>query len=1022
MGKLNDKMTELAAKIKEKSDYPEGLKINIDKMIEIVDSKLEGFGYGGDATPDDVTIGRTFRSGDSTDLQVGTMVYSEATVEKNIVTIPAGRIQEEVTVTIPSGSVEVSKNIVTVTEGYVENQFIDIPKATRVDIDGGFNFTPGYADDDFFNSLEGSISVNKNEVTIVGGLIPTSYIEIATGSVEVSKNIVTVTEGYVENGTIEVPNGTVTVNGFTVNVTEGYVENKDIPIDIEHSSGLTVNKNVVTVGKGYIEEEASISVALGSVTLNGKNVNISEGYVENGTLTVSTGNVSLEGKIVTIKEGYVENGTIEVPSGAVQVWLGDVIVFPGYVESEVISIGYGNIEINGKNITISQGWFSDKQYEVESGEVIVDNEQNKVIVRHGYVEDNEIYITGGSQLIKVTAYNPAREGFTAPEKVVISGMGEITTDWGETFNFSDINGTYTITEYTKYKKGFKRRYKQINGNYYIGGYKKGSDENSDFNSHWYISSIENGYGYSALARFDGDEIPSGVNNWNVEVVGNLSIPTEIINTEVTTLNETITAYRATGFDENNGIWLVDEEPIEISSYATTPQTNAIYLAPGGKLLGQCIDRELIIPKNNLVRRWKSQGRHFVDAIWGTKMNPRGDISFDELGYCGNTNSPLIKTARSYLNAPNTLTLTKQITMACFVKPFSGTGMIFGFGEKPHDRPVLAIHMNGATFTINGMSYFDTGIEYGKWNFVAMTRDISEDASTYRGKFFVNGKCVREFQESHYPYAYPTLVGVMSDESVFESAGYVTGQIDEACVWHRILSDEEIADMAKGVVSFNWDIPEKPYIQEQPVLYAPLTDTSVICPSGQRVHFNDVGDLEVLDSSGFFRNQAFWNYKNVDGEMSNEHKRLAFSFRPDLLDPAAHSICLEIYFEKFENVNVWYETNILSTTGNVSSILRAVNSSDNTSSVNLAHTEGRGKSVMVPCGQWLFVAITVNNGTSRIYVNGVYKGGSTDISTTLKWGDAIYLLDGYMKLKAGIRNVRIYNRILSDEEIVKIHGN
>jgi hypothetical protein len=373
-------------------------------------------------------------------------------------------------------------------------------------------------------------------------------------------------------------------------------------------------------------------------------------------------------------------------------------------------------------------------------------------------------------------------------------MGEVTTEWDDgTYDFSDINGTYIITEDTKYKKGFDRLYKQVNGKYYIGGYNADAEEWSDFSNHWFISETKDGYGNSAKAYFEGDNIPSGANNWYSWEIGTLSIPTEVTNTEVTALSETFLARSITAFNAETSEW-TEGDTVDISSYSLLPQTNGIYFAQGGKLIGQHIDRELHIPENGLVRRFKAVDGHFVDTVWGTEMMPTGDISYDELGFHGNNSAPMAVKEGSYLSCQNTLTIPDNMTMVCFVKPYSGTGLLFGFGDKSDDQADIAFQTHGATFR-GQIEQFDTGIVHGRWNVLVMTRIWDNSNRKVTAKLYTNGKPVHSIEnESLMREHGRSYIGVMADSAVFSSSGSVIGQIDEACIWNRILTDEEIADI------------------------------------------------------------------------------------------------------------------------------------------------------------------------------------------------------------------------------------
>ena len=119
---------------------------------------------------------------------------------------------------------------------------------------------------------------------------------------------------------------------------------------------------------------------------------------------------------------------------------------------------------------------------------------------------------GGFELVKVTEYMPYRAALTAPEKVVISGMGTVESEWGDSADFSDVNGTYTVTDETKYLSGLKRVYKQEGGKYYLRGYDPADYEYADYGAYWCITQYTSNSRWDAKAVFDGKDIPSGTNN------------------------------------------------------------------------------------------------------------------------------------------------------------------------------------------------------------------------------------------------------------------------------------------------------------------------------------------------------------------------------------------------------------------------------------------------------------------------------------------------------------------------------
>ena len=434
----------------------------------------------------------------------------------------------------------------------------------------------------FGDALPGDVSAGMTFSSYSSGKLQTGTMPDT--AVSIAGNIVTVPAGRIrEEQILTVGSGSVTIDGGTVDIKAGYVENGTLTIAA--SSGLSVSGAKVTVGKGYLSEDDEVTIQSGSAAVNGNTVTITEGYLPEQTVTISSGSVSIDRNKVTVTEGYVQNNTLTV----------------------------------------------------QSGSVTYHPDQSKVIVAEGYISDDEIDIPAGFQLVKVTNYHPAREGFDAVGSVVVS-VGNVEGEYGAA-DFSDVDGTYVVTPETQYKKGMDRIYKQQNGRYYLCGYEPENDWGDS--PHWYISETIGNYGWNSKMYFNGNTIPSGANSWYSEMVGNFTMTTTLNIVTVEGLSETTSAVSVTGFDDENADWQTGEA-VDVSGYSLTPQTDGIYYLKGGKLIGQHIDRELNIPQDGLVRRWKAVGKHLVETFWGTEMLPDGEISFDESGYCGNTAAPLSK--------------------------------------------------------------------------------------------------------------------------------------------------------------------------------------------------------------------------------------------------------------------------------------------------------------------------------------------------------------------------------------------
>jgi hypothetical protein len=260
----------------------------------------------------------------------------------------------------------------------------------------------------------------------------------------------------------------------------------------------------------------------------------------------------------------VEKNIVTVPAGRIR-------------EEQTLTVSPGSVSIDGNTVTVAEGYVQNDTLTVPAGNVAISDDNSKVIVTEGYVQADEIDLpSAGFQLVKVTDYHPAREGFTAPSQVVVSGIGAIGSvedDWYT--DGSAANGTYVITEDTRYKKGYSRVYKQVDGKYYLAGYDSSADEWSDTGSQWFIGTSPTSYGWGALLYYEGENIPSGSAIWQNMDYGSATVTTSITNAEVSSLIETSLAQSVTAFDTETAEW-TEGDSVDISSYSITPQINGIY--------------------------------------------------------------------------------------------------------------------------------------------------------------------------------------------------------------------------------------------------------------------------------------------------------------------------------------------------------------------------------------------------------------------------------------------------------------
>lgn len=1078
------------------------------------------------ATADDILKGKLSvdTNGEMIEGKIPTV---EATFSENTVTVPAGYIPEEQTLTIPAATPTMRDNVVTVPQGYVtESQVFTVPEMTAtlsentVTVPKGYNpakqvFTvPAAAEP---KVTDNTVTINKgyqaeqktvtiaemaepsvsaNAVTIGKGYNPaqkTVTIPEAPAP-DVSANVVTVNPGYVASKqTITIPEaGDLSVSGNTVSVPVGYIKSKrtaTIPeaaepsvtankvtinagyvpeqrtITIPEAAEPSVSGNVVTIKQGYNAAEKTVSVPeAGALTVSDNVVTVPVGYIKTQrTATVQeAGEPTVSGNVVTVKKGYVKSEkTVTVPesSGAevnkntvtvgkgyleedltVEIPMGQLGVYDngsgwnlgeGYYNETTLEVPSGSITISGNTVTISAGYLERKELTIPAGSVTIDTTVNKVIVSEGYVQSEELDLPGGFQLVKVTNYHPAREGFTAPSQIVISGIGTIGSDDYGT-DGSAANGTYVITEDTKYKKGYARVYKQVDGKYYLAGYDSSAAEWAEYSSQWFIGTSTTSYGWSALLYYEGADIPAGEATWKNMDYGSATVTTTITNETISSLTETSLAQSVTAFDPDTAEW-TEGDSVDISSYSITPQTNGIYFVQGGKLIGQPIDRELHIPKDGLVRRFKAVDGHFVDTVWGTEMLPHGDISYDELGYCGNSAAPMAGKTGSYLSGASTYSFEKKdYTFNIFVKPFftNSTMMAFAIASGSDTKFSLCFGETPmATVSSWGDSYFIKGTtkpKFGRWNMGTATlratvNPDNNERMDLTVSFYLNG--VFQSSKTYVNNGWDFFHG--NTFIFFDSAdvtSHLHGQIDEACIWDRILTDEEIADMAKGLEDFNWDIPVKPYEQKQPVLYAPLTDTSKNCPTGQSIHINNVQNTEPLSERGFFRDGAYWNYRTNDsGSLEYEYVCIGQNYS-SLYTSGSFTVCIDVYVEGYRDGINWqnydFETSIISSNAPTSADGITLCSKKGSNSLFMRFKAIDGGTV--PYNTWTTLIARSDAGKVDLFA-GAVKGGYGTVTDHHPFSGYEYVSGPYNGLKCAIRNIRCYNRAVTDEEVAELSG-
>lgn len=204
------------------------------------------------------------------------------------------------------------------------------------------------------------------------------------------------------------------------------------------------------------------------------------------------------------------------------------------------------------------------------------------------IDDMQMSTGSGFELAKITQYTPYRAELTAVDTVVISNMGSIESQYGDTQDFTDINGTYVVTEATKYLTGLKRIYKQQNGNYYICGYDPSDYEYPDWDAYWCITRGTSPNRWDSKAVYDNKDIPNGTNAWYNDFLGSVSITTEVRIETYPLQQLLLTGVGVKEYDLVKRKFSFSNSTISLSGFEKPPTLNGVYALVQKKIIGNMI--------------------------------------------------------------------------------------------------------------------------------------------------------------------------------------------------------------------------------------------------------------------------------------------------------------------------------------------------------------------------------------------------------------------------------------------------
>lgn len=405
----------------------------------------------------------------------------------------------------------------------------------------------------------------------------------------------------------------------------------DIDTGTMPDTAAVLDGNTVTVPAGRIRTEQTLTLPSGLVSIDGRKVTVGKGYIaEDTTLTIPEGNVYVNHLgYVVVEAGYLEDRNIYINRGSVTIDGPTVSVEDGYIEEQTLTVQSGSAVVEGPSVKITEGYLTETTLTVQSGSVTISEDKTKVIVEEGYVQSEEIPIPGSDPfgLAKVTEYIPYRADLTAPRKIVVSGIGTIGSvedDWYT--DGSDANGTYVVTEDTKYKTGYARVYARDGGIYYLAGYDSSAAEWPEYNSHWFIGRSPTSYGGGALLYCEGTDIPSGENTWQNSEYGSATVKTEITSIKYPGQSLVLRGQKVNSYDETTGQWSCAESSTALSGCENPPEISQIFAIQNNRTIGnyidwagafadECDERTLVyIPCDELKLRDRSVHRRTVNRL------------------------------------------------------------------------------------------------------------------------------------------------------------------------------------------------------------------------------------------------------------------------------------------------------------------------------------------------------------------------------------------------------------------------
>lgn len=409
----------------------------------------------------------------------------------------------------------------------------------------------------------------------------------------------------------------------------------------------SISANVFTVRKGYVAQDAELTVPEAAVTETDSSVTIGIGYVsEELTYDLGSGGSDIDFTGVNVTADQLLFGAVAIDADGSQV-TGSLPYTQVALARNVIDIPRGVLDSDYHNeIQLVRPVFDEDRLTVSIregyvyGEVVLDLEESEVIsgdsavtVTKGYVkEDFDIPTGGGSgsgafDLAKVTEYTPYAQGVSAVTSVVVSGMGVIADEEDVTA----ANGTYLVTADTAAETDWKKRvYKHESADYYLYHY---ADPDYPEDAYWQ-------FGYdtdsSFLTLYSSEDIASGENDWHSEDWGeDFTLTLDVMTATTPEQPLVLKGVKATGYTD--GEWSFADSEQNFTGFETTPKKSCVYAVSGNKLFGSAVDLAGMYPGDAILSNCDSLTDTYMrytncELSTSVKKFGSGSIKINSNGY------------------------------------------------------------------------------------------------------------------------------------------------------------------------------------------------------------------------------------------------------------------------------------------------------------------------------------------------------------------------------------------------------